>query len=122
MVFPEGEHEKILRACQILLDEKIAVPILLGTAERDPAQGGRAGLAPERRRDRRSRDGSARGRSTSTSIYRLRQRRGVTLGAADELMNDRNIFGSMMVRMGDADALVAGLTRTIPTPSARRCR
>ena len=47
-------------------------------------------------------------------LYRLRQRRGVTLGAADELMNDRNIFGSMMVRMGDADALVSGVTQNYP--------
>jgi malate dehydrogenase (oxaloacetate-decarboxylating)(NADP+) len=47
-------------------------------------------------------------------LYRLRQRRGVTLGAADELMNDPNIFGSMMVRMGDADALVSGVTQNYP--------
>ena len=47
-------------------------------------------------------------------LYRLRQRRGVTLGAADELMNDRNIFGSMMVRMGDADAIVSGVTQNYP--------
>src|SRR5208337_2827171 len=37
-----------------------------------------------------------------------------TLGSADELMNDRNIFGSMMVRMGDADALVSGMTKNYP--------
>ena len=47
-------------------------------------------------------------------LYRLRQRRGVTLGSADELMNDRNIFGSMMVRMGDADAIVSGVTQNYP--------
>ncbi len=38
----------------------------------------------------------------------------MTLGSADELMNDRNIFGSMMVRMGDADALVSGVTQNYP--------
>ena len=38
----------------------------------------------------------------------------MTLGAADELMNDRNIFGSMMVRMGDADAIVSGVTQNYP--------
>ena len=47
-------------------------------------------------------------------LYRLRQRRGVTLCAARELMNDRNIFGSMMVRMGDADAIVSGVTQNYP--------
>ena len=38
----------------------------------------------------------------------------MTLGSADELMNDRNIFGSMMVRMGDADAIVSGVTQNYP--------
>ena len=38
----------------------------------------------------------------------------MTLAAADELMNDRNIFGSMMVRMGDADAIVSGVTQNYP--------
>ena len=47
-------------------------------------------------------------------FYRLRQRRGVTLAAADELMKDNNIFGSMMVRMGDADALVSGVSQNYP--------
>ena len=47
-------------------------------------------------------------------LYRLRQRRGVTLTAADKLMKHRSIFGSMMVRMGDADALVSGVTHNYP--------
>ena len=47
-------------------------------------------------------------------FYRLRQRRGVTLASANEQMNHRNIFGSMMVRMGDADALVSGVTQNYP--------
>jgi malate dehydrogenase (oxaloacetate-decarboxylating)(NADP+) len=47
-------------------------------------------------------------------LYRLRQRRGVTLSEARVLIDDRNIFASMMVRMGDADALVAGVTQHFP--------
>jgi malate dehydrogenase (oxaloacetate-decarboxylating)(NADP+) len=47
-------------------------------------------------------------------LYRLRQRRGVTFGSADELMNNPNVLGSMMVRMGDADALVSGVTQNYP--------
>ena len=47
-------------------------------------------------------------------LYRLRQRRGETLGSANELMNDPNVLGSMMVRMGDADALVSGVTQNYP--------
>ena len=39
VVFPEGENEKILRACHSLIEEKIAVPILLGGAISDPGKG-----------------------------------------------------------------------------------
>ena len=44
-------------------------------------------------------------------LFRLRQRRGVTLDEAHTLINNRNVFGSMMVHMGDADALVSGVTQ-----------
>jgi hypothetical protein len=47
-------------------------------------------------------------------FYRLRQRRGVTLASAREQMDHRNIFGSVMVRMGDADAIVSGVTQNYP--------
>jgi len=113
VVFPEGNHQKILRACHALIEERIAIPILLGRTneiQRVAADLGIAltgitiiepGTAPRRQ-------------EYVNELYRLRQRRGVTLGAADELMNDRNIFGSMMVRMGDADALVSGVTQNYP--------
>ncbi len=113
VVFPEGNHQKILRACHVLIEEKIAVPILLGrTSEIQRAAAdlgidltGVSIIEPET---------APRRQQYVNELFRLRQRRGVTLGAADELMNDRNIFGSMMVRMGDADALVSGVTQNYP--------
>src|SRR5208282_5387233 len=47
-------------------------------------------------------------------LCQLRQRRGVTASEAQTLINDRNVFGSMMVRMGDADALVSGVSQHYP--------
>jgi malate dehydrogenase (oxaloacetate-decarboxylating)(NADP+) len=47
-------------------------------------------------------------------LFRLRQRRGVTLSEARGLMKDPNVFGSMMVRLGDADALVSGVSQHFP--------
>ena len=115
VVFPEGNHEKILRACHVLIEEKIAVPILLGRPRRDSSARPRNwALNSERHHHHRSGDGSPRRQEYVKELYRLRQRRGVTLAAADELMNDRNIFGSMMVRMGDADAIVSGVTQNYP--------
>ena len=113
VVFPEGAHQKILRACHILVEEKIAKPVLLGRADeiRRKAQelevplDGVTIVEPET---------ALRRQNYVNEFYRLRQRRGVSLGAADELMNDRNIFGSMMVRMGDADAVVAGVSQNYP--------
>jgi malate dehydrogenase (oxaloacetate-decarboxylating)(NADP+) len=113
VVFPEGQEPKILRACQILMDEKIAHPILLGDAARigaamadlrlrldglrivDPAQSERLPAYAE-------------------EMYSLRQRKGVTRREAGELILDRNVFGAMMVRLGDADAMVGGLTQHYP--------
>ena len=113
VVFPEGCHQKILRACHVLIEEKIAVPILLGNANEIRRTAAELGLAlngvtivdPKTAAPRQE---------YVRELYRLRQRRGVTLGSADELMNDHNIFGSMMVRMGDADALVSGVTQNYP--------
>jgi malate dehydrogenase (oxaloacetate-decarboxylating)(NADP+) len=113
VVFPEGEESKILRAAQILIDEKIALPILLGREvvirERmadlqltlssvsivDPAQSlDRARYADE--------------------LFRLRQRKGVTRKEAGQLILNHTYFGSIMVALEDADALVGGLTQHYP--------
>jgi malate dehydrogenase (oxaloacetate-decarboxylating)(NADP+) len=113
VVFPEGEEPKILRACQILIDEKIAKPILLGDEQKI-----RAGFAdlhlhtngiqivdPAR---------SPRLPAYVEEMYSLRQRKGITRREAEQLMLNRNFFGPMMVRLGDADALVSGLTQHYP--------
>jgi malate dehydrogenase (oxaloacetate-decarboxylating)(NADP+) len=113
VVFPEGEESKMLRASQILLDEKIARPILLGNERTIRARmeelrlnlEGAQIIEPAR---------FARLPEYVEELYRLRQRRGVTLKEARELILNRNMFGAMMVRMGDADALIGGLTQHYP--------
>ena len=52
VVFPEGTHEKILRACHVLIEEKIAVPVLLGRNDAIHRSGSRAWDRARRRRDR----------------------------------------------------------------------
>jgi len=110
VVFPEGDNEKILRACHTLLEEKIAIPILLGNAEAickkttefnlDLRRASIVDPATSPHRDRYIQE-----------LFRLRQRRGVTINEARTLINDRNVFASMMLHMGDADALVSGVTQ-----------
>ena len=113
IVFPEGEEPKILRAAQILIDERIAKPILLGResvireamAHLHLTLDSASIVDPTDSPDlERYADG----------LYRLRQRKGVTRKEAGELIRDSNYFGSMMVSLGEADALVGGLTQHYP--------
>ena len=113
VVFPEGEEAKILRASQILLEEKIARPILLGREQAICAQieechvrlEGAVIIDPSKSPDTER---------YARELYALRHRKGITLNEAHEWIENRNIFGAMMVHTGDADALVSGLTQHYP--------
>jgi malate dehydrogenase (oxaloacetate-decarboxylating)(NADP+) len=113
VVFPEGENEKILRACYSLMEEKIAVPILLGSTSVIRAKSLDLGLDLKDARIVDPADSPLR-ESYIQELFRLRQRRGVTPSEARTLINDRNVFASMMVRQGDADALVSGVAQNYP--------
>jgi malate dehydrogenase (oxaloacetate-decarboxylating)(NADP+) len=113
IVFPEGEEDKIIRAAQIILDEGIATPILLG----NPA-------VIEERRNYLHLDlegakivdfnNSPDLQSYTNELYDLRKRKGVALDEARKLIRNRNYYGAMMVRRGDADGMVSGLTEHYP--------
>ncbi len=113
IVFTEGEEGKILRACQILLDEKIAEPILLGSEEKIRARieelrlnlNGAQIVDPTR---------FARIGEYTEEFYSLRQRKGITRTEAEQTILNPTTFGSMMVRLNDADALIGGLTTHYP--------
>jgi len=113
VVFPEGDHEKILRACHTLVEDNIAVPILLGNA--GTIQRKTADLGFDFRGVRVVDPATSPLRERYTrELFRLRQRRGVTLTEARALLLNHNYFGSMMLHMGDADALVAGVNQHFP--------
>jgi malate dehydrogenase (oxaloacetate-decarboxylating)(NADP+) len=113
IVFPEGDNIKVLRACQIVLDEGIAKPILLGAERRIRQRAAELDL---------DLDGveivhpaeSPRQPAYVHDFLELRCRKGVTHENAGRLVNRRIYFGMMMVRQGDADGLVAGLTAPYP--------
>ena len=113
VVFPEGDHEKILRACHILAEEKIAHPMLLGNEQAIYAKAAELGISL-RSMTVVDLERCSRREAYIQEYYRLRQRRGVALAEARELINNRNIFGSLMVRTGDADALVSGVAQHYP--------
>jgi malate dehydrogenase (oxaloacetate-decarboxylating)(NADP+) len=113
VVFPEGENDKVLRASHILLDEKIAHPILLGNDQIIRSRAAELGVPLEGMEIVNPKTSSWRDVYIQEFCW-LRQRRGVTLSEARELIDNRNIFASMMVHMGNADALVSGITQHYP--------
>jgi malate dehydrogenase (oxaloacetate-decarboxylating)(NADP+) len=113
VVFPEGDHERVLRACHILVEEGIARPILLGDPYAIQARASGLGL-PLAGMDLVDPAESPRREAYIQELYRLRQRRGVTPTEARELVANRTLFAALMVHMGDADALVSGLTQHYP--------
>ncbi len=115
IVYPEGENATVLRACDIVLDEGLATPILIGNKARIEAVIAELGL--------RLHGGveiidplEFAGRQTYIdALYELRKRKGMTRYDARRLIEtDHNYFGTMMVRMGDADGIVSGLTHHYP--------
>lgn len=115
VVLAEGDTFKVLKAAQIAVDEGIAQPILLGKKRIieklvkehqitsiedciiiDPKEEGPIN------------------EKYAEAFWDFRKRRGVTMMDATKMMRDRNYFGCMMVRQGDADAFISGSTRKYP--------
>ncbi len=113
VVFPEGEHDRILRASQILEDEGIAQPILLGDRKHieDRINALNLDLKTARLVDPEK---HPRFEEYASELFRLRQRKGMTMSEARELLTLPRYFAPMMLHMGDADAVVAGLTMHYP--------
>ncbi|HXU44569.1 MAG TPA: NADP-dependent malic enzyme [Thermoanaerobaculia bacterium] len=113
IVFPEGEHEKILRAAKILVDEGIAHPILLARREVIAPRLHELDL-PEDRVTIIHSESSERFAPYAARFHELRRRDGVTPDEARKRMRQRNFFGTMMVEQGDADGLISGLSQSYP--------
>ena len=111
IVFPEGEHPKILRAAKILAEEGICRPILLAReAEIEP-------LAREFQLPMDSIEFVNTSRSDRLPRYakrleQLRRRHGLTLEDAAKQARVRNVFGPLMLDAGDADGVISGLTQS----------
>jgi malate dehydrogenase (oxaloacetate-decarboxylating)(NADP+) len=113
VVFAEAHHHKILKAAQILQDEGIAEPILLG--DKDEIER----LIKEHGLDLNCQIIHPRKENTKVEqfaevLYKKRQRKGLSLRDCQQLLRDRNYYGAMMVEIGEADALVSGLTKDYP--------
>ena len=109
VVFPEGEHDKILRAAKILVDRGIAHPVLLARREMIAEKLRELDLPEDRLTILHNETADRFGRYAH-ELHRRRLRDGVTAEDAGQQMRSRNYFGAMMVELGDADGLISGLT------------
>lgn len=117
IVFAEADHLDVLKAAQIVQEEGIGVPILLGRRDvilelmqeidfdHEPV----TIIDPKSDEEKIKRD-------TYADVYwHSRNRKGVTKYDAEKLMRERNYFAAMMVNEGDADALLSGYSRAYPS-------
>src|SRR5215216_5834860 len=112
VAFAEGEEQKIIRAAYQIKEEGIATPVLIGRQGVINEQVKKLGLDYKPQVvDPTTFD---RLESYTNAYYDLRQRKGVTRVDVKKFVNDPNILGTLMVKLGDADAFVSGLTYDYP--------
>jgi len=111
VVFAEADNYKILKAAQIVNDESIAIPILLGNKEKIQAIIDEHGLELEGVEIIDQMQNPDKTKQYAEALYQKRQRKGVSLTDATKLLRDRNYYGASMVEFGEADAMISGLTK-----------
>lgn len=113
VIFAEAENLKILKAAQIVNDEGIAIPILLGKKEKINALIKEHGLQLENIQiiDPKCDSMEDKRYEYGQKFFEKRQRKGYNLYEAKKVMRERAYFGSMMLANGEADALISGITR-----------
>jgi len=115
IVFTEGEDERVLRAVQVIADERLAKPIVVGRPAVLERRIERFGLRirPGVDFELVNPEGDPRFRDYWTEYYRLMQRRGVTIPYAKLEMRRRlSLIGTMMIHKGEADGMICGMIGT----------
>ncbi len=120
VVFVDAEHNNVLKAARVILEEKIAHPILLGNQKRVLQMMDDLGISlpgveiidPRMPKDEQE---EARFKAYAENFYQKRKRKGFNLLEAEDIMKRRSYYSAMMVELGDADAMVGGLTKKYPS-------
>ncbi len=116
IVFAEADNVKILKTAQLVFDDGIGYPILLGDEGKIRQIAASNGIDIEGLPifDPRSESTLEKRDQYAEVFFQKRQRRGFNAYEAKKTMRDRNYFGCMMVESGDADAMISGLTKNYP--------
>ncbi|MEO6453962.1 MAG: NADP-dependent malic enzyme [Ginsengibacter sp.] len=116
VVFAEAENQKILKTAQLVQDEGVAYPILLGNQNRIKKLASDNGIDLEGIPiiDPKSDDMDEKRKLYAEIFFKKRQRKGFNYYESKKIMRDQNYFGCMMVETGDADAMISGLSKNYP--------
>jgi malate dehydrogenase (oxaloacetate-decarboxylating)(NADP+) len=113
VIYADGEDERVLRAAQTIIDERLAFPILVGRPGVIDMRLKKFGLRLQAGRDFEIVDpeDDARFNETWTAYYKLRGRHGVTPDIAKAMVRKHNsLIGVMLLQRGDADAMICGVS------------
>ncbi len=116
VVFADAENIKILKVAQLVIEEGVGYPILLGDAKRITklAMDNSIDLEDIPIIDPKAEENHQMRKHFGDLFYAKRQRKGVNKHEAYKMMRDRNYFGCMLVETGEADCMISGLTRSYP--------
>lgn len=116
IVFADAENYKTLKAVEIIMNENLAVPVLLGNEQviRDLIKSNDLMIGDLEILDPKSPREDKRRLEYAQKHYSKRQRHGVTFPLAKEMMTHRHYFAPMLVQEGYVDGMVSGLTRNYP--------
>ncbi|HQF48506.1 MAG TPA: phosphate acyltransferase, partial [Flavobacterium alvei] len=116
IVFSEADHLDVLKAAQVVYEEGIGFPILLGKKDVILELKNELGFdADVPIIDPKTTEEEVRRNKYAKAYWKTRQRRGISLFDAQNLMRERNYFAAMMVNQGEADALLTGYSRSYPS-------
>ena len=112
VVFAEGEEEKVIRAALNFRELGLGIPVLVGRKEKIEKSLSEIGQQLHSGIEIVNAEISEKSDEYANYLYSRLQRRGVlTRDCLRMVNNDRNIFSACMVSLGDADAMVTGVTR-----------
>ncbi|APY08719.1 NADP-dependent malic enzyme [Winogradskyella sp. J14-2] len=116
IVFAEADQLDVLKAAQIVYEEGVAEPVLLGRKDTIVALMSEIDFdADIEIIDPKSDEETERKNQYAKVYWEKRKRQGVTIYSAQKVMRERNYYAAMMVNVGDADALVTGYSRSYPS-------
>ncbi|HEU5053308.1 MAG TPA: NADP-dependent malic enzyme [Hanamia sp.] len=116
VVFAEAENHKILKTAQMVQDEGVAIPILLGDKDKIEmiAEDNGIDISEMQIIDPKNNNTHDKRMEFGELFFKKRQRKGFNAYEAKKIMKDRNYFGCMMVETGEADAMISGLSKNYP--------